>query len=197
MKIKAILCTLTFAALSQAAITFSTGNGPANNNLDIATETGNTVSAEVGNTDIFAEFTSTATLVGNGGQAKITQSSGDITSAITFTIPGYTFDIYEFNPRFGSGTLQVSAVSALGENFLTTYALGNGNNRAYVLEASPDDSILSVTLTPIANASYEELLQPRIGGIEAVGTGSEVPEPGTYALMGSALTGLFMLRRRR
>ena len=133
-------------------------------------------------------------------------NNGPITGAVTFSAPGFAFTDYIFNPQVGGpnatgGPATITAVSNDG-TFTQDITLGPGDN-FWTLTTEDNEVILSVTLTPAAGTSYFDYQQPRVSGVcilgetDCVPVPPSVPEPASLALLGSALLGFGILRRRK
>lgn len=149
-----------------------------------------------------------------GGQAVIAASDGYL-SYLKFSIPGYTFDEIIFNlDGFVDGTVSfannLGDVSGLydlggsGENFFTL----SGDDFEWVsftAQATSYDSIngpgVNIVQVPQNVVDVKQVRLNAGDEIDPCPTGdcdpTEVPEPGTMALFGTALIGLAALRRRR
>jgi hypothetical protein len=179
--------TLLAACLSPAALIFDTGNGPATDTVLIDDGTGMVLTGTSNSQTV--TFTGNETLIGNGGQAKITAQDGVIDTALTISIPGYGFTEFEIDPTRGSmivdNTLDITVVTTMGVyNFSSD--IDNGTNQ-FNLVASGGELILSVTMEP--TVGVEDYRQLRIDGVAAI------PEPGSFALLSLAAPALYLLRR--
>jgi hypothetical protein len=168
------------------SVTFTLGNNPQQDEENILLNsgaTGITVFGLTNQTQLQVAFSSTTdTLVEpSSGQARVEALDG-LVNNITISIPNGTFHDIILNPFFGSGTADVTVVTANNQTFTFSYTLGNGENFLTIV-ADPGTSIFSVTIS--APGGFTDLRQPRISGA----TGN-VPEPATMLLFGSGLLGL-------
>ncbi len=185
---------LALGGAAHATVIFTLGNNPQTGEENIQFETaqtGNTITGDTVTSNIGVLFTSTQTLATQGlGQASFNGSGGaSITSPVTFSVPGYTFQDYIFDAHDGTGTATVT-VQANDGLFTDSLTLGNGEN--FLTITTADNEVLSwVTIS--APDGFTEYDQPRVSGL------APVPEPSTLLLLGSGLAGLggFTWRRRR
>ena len=212
------LCLSLVAALisssgwaAQATVIFTPGNNPSGeeNILFGSPQTGTTISGTTNQTGKAVQFTSTQSLTTGGqGQAflQATSPATTITGAVTFSVPGLGFTDYIFNPAVTGpnatgGPATVTAVANDG-TFMDNITLGNGQNFLTITTAG-GEFLTSVTITPAVGSNYAQYQQPRVSGVCTPGTAGctvappLVPEPGTLALLGSALVSFGVIRRRK
>ena len=168
------------------SVTFTIGNNPQQDEENILLNSGAmgaTVFGLTNQTQIQVAFSSTLdTLVEpSSGQARIEALDG-VLNSITISVPNGTFHDIILNPFFGSGTANVSVLTANNETFNFDYALSNGQNFLTIV-ADPGTAIFSVTIS--APGGFTDLRQPRISGAAT----DTVPEPATMLLFGFGLLG--------
>jgi hypothetical protein len=168
------------------SVTFTVGNNPQSDEENILLNSGaqgTTVFGLTNQTNLQVRFTSsTDTLVEpSSGQARVEALDGSLNN-ITISVPNGTFHDIILNPFFGSGTADVTVLTANNETFTFSYALSNGQNFLTIV-ADPGTAIFSVTIN--AAGGFTDLRQPRISGAQ-----ENVPEPATLLLLGTGLVGL-------
>jgi hypothetical protein len=195
------LLTAGIGWAAQATVIFTPGNNPQPGEENIlfgSQQTGNTVTGATNQSGTAVQFTSTQSLTTGGqGQAflEATSPATTITSAVTFSVPGFGFTDYIFNPAVAGpnatgGPATVSAVANDG-TFTDPITLGNGNNFLTITTAG-GEYLTSVTITPASGSNYAQYQQPCVSGVCTIGTVecddvSPIPEPGTLALLVSGL----------
>ncbi len=189
-----LIVSVAFSVITAKAdsVTFTLGNNPQQDEENILLSSGLngiTVFGLTNQTQLQVAFSSTTdTLVEpSSGQARIEALDG-LVNNIRITIPNGTFHDIILNPFFGSGTADVTVVTANNQVFNFSYTLGNGENFLTIV-ADPGTAIFSVTIS--ASGGFTDLRQPRISGAEG-----NVPEPATMFLFGSGLLGIGAAMRR-
>jgi hypothetical protein len=200
-----ILFTIIFCVSTPAradSVTFTPGNHPQPDEQNVLLNggtTGTIVFGSFNQANLQVAFSSgTDTLVvPSSGQARIEADDGTLNS-ITISIPTGTFHDIIFNPFSGTGTANVSVVTAGNQASNFAYALGNGQNFLTIV-ADPGTAIFSVTIS--AAGGFPDLRQVRISGASNVTPGPTaiIPEPATMLLFGSGVLGAAtaLWKRRR
>ena len=197
---------------AQATVIFTAGNNPQPDEQNVlfgSQQTGTTITGATNQSNTPVQFDSTQTLQTGGiGQAFLEPVAPDtvITGTVTFSVPGFGFKDYLFNPTVtgpdaAGGTATIVAVSNDG-TFTQDITLDNGQNR-WTLTTSPDEFLLSVSLELDPGTNYATYRQPRVSGLCVPGTIDctlvpiQAPEPASLAMLGGALIGFGLLRRRK
>jgi hypothetical protein len=204
----AVLLT-TISGAAQATVIFTSGNNPTNeeNILFGSQPAGMTLTGTTNQTGVDVQFVSTQTLMTSGqGQASLAAVSpaNFIIGTVTFSIPDQDFMDYIFNPAVTGGASGGAATIIANSNdgaFIQGITLGNGNN-FWTITTGPGEFLSSVTLSLADGTNYNQYQQPRVSGVCTPGTVGctdvpPIPEPGTLALLCSALVGLGAIRRRK
>jgi PEP-CTERM motif len=186
-----LIAIIVFSVTSAKAdnVTFTVGNNPQQDEENILLSSGLSGTTAFGltnQTQLQVAFSSTTDTLTepSSGQARVEPLDG-LLNNISISIPNGTFHDIILNPFFGSGTAEVTVVTANNETFTFSYSLSNGQNFLTIV-ADPGTAIFSVTVS--APGGFTDLRQPRISG--AAANTETVPEPATMVLFGSGLLGI-------
>ena len=192
-----LLAILTFSGIVAKAdsVTFTIGNNPQPDEENILLNSGavgTTVFGTTNQTHLQVAFSSTTDMLvePSSGQARVEAQDG-LLNNITISVPNGTFHDIILNPFFGSGTANVTVVTANNQVFNFAYALSNGENFLTIV-ANPGTAIFSVTIS--APGGFTDLRQPRISG---AALNTNVPEPATMLLLGFGLFGTATAIKKR
>jgi MYXO-CTERM domain-containing protein len=181
-----------------AAVVFQPGNNPQTdeNVLLMDSTVGPLVHGVTNQSNQVVAFSSTTDILTepSNGQARIEAQDGALNN-LMITTPGNTYTSLIVNAFNGTGTLNISVMSNMG-NYFFPLVLGNGSN-SLTLTTVGGETIVKTTFD--APGGFPDLRQIRIGGIAPNDTPppSAVPEPASMALLGmGALPLLRRLRRR-
>jgi hypothetical protein len=200
----AIACGMG-AGAANAAVTFTVGNNPQSDELNVlfgSAQTGTSINGTTNQGNIGVLFTTnTGTLANQGnGQAQLQAGTGEVVN-VTISVPGYTFTDLIFNAAHagGTGSATVTANGSSGSStFTQTLGPGNGQNYLTIL-ATGGTTLSSVTID--SSGGFDSLQQVRLSGLTSLtgpGPGpGPVPEPETLALLGIGLLGFGAYRRSR
>lgn len=151
----------------------------------------------------FTSASGSGLLMGGGGQAVVEGDTGnDPFTSLTFGLEGgATFTRAILNPlATDDGTIdfKVSYIDVIESLFEASFSVnGNGQN-FFQIQANDGAKITSITFSSLDTA-FSEAKQFRLGGFAGPDTDiPSVPEAGaTVMMLGAALAGLALVRRRR
>ncbi len=208
---QAILRLTTAAAMlaaplgaARADIVFFSGNIPQpDENVLLNTGlTGNPIFGTTNQTGFQVRFSSIEDLVAPAnGQARVEAADGTLTY-LTIDLPGATFTSLILNVDAALvGSVNFLVTEDNGQQALQTFALGASGENYFTITAINGQRMSSVNLTTTVNmaiTNIDDVSQVRIGGAAGGGgTGTVVPEPSTYALLGTGIAGLALIALRR
>lgn len=156
-------------------------------------------------TEVSAQISENATFtldITNGGDTPITVSATP-TYTLTSTIPGFSPFTISDSPAFNNLNLDANASTGPISSTSTGTSTFSTTNDLSAFESGPLTSTAVNTYSLSLTGSGGNLESDDSDSAEAIDqltytyTPTAVPEPSTWALIGSALSGLAFLRRRR
>jgi hypothetical protein len=187
------------SAPASADIIFMLGNNPQSDEQNILFDTAESGLSITGATQsgVGVVFTSTQTLYQRAqGQADIFGSADTpnttLLTNISITTPGYTFQDFILNLQNGTGTATVTAIDNFNTSF--QYELGNGQNFLTILAVPGSGQSIESISVQVSGGGFSEFKQPRISGPAAV---TQLPEPGSLALLGAVIGAIGVTTRRK
>ena len=212
-----LVASAWLAAPASATIIFTLGNNPepGEENILFGAQEGPslTITGYSQSTNVPVIFTSTQSLCQNAkGQADIDGCGGNgpnatlLTNIDIGTPSQFDFGDFILNLQNGSGTANVDVLDNLGNHFLFSYSLGNGQNFLTIVAVAGEriDSISVDVSGQNAGFGFLDLKQPRISGLVECANGvcvpvpDQLPEPGTLGLLGlGGFAGALMRRRTK
>jgi len=203
---KALGTLVLGATIANAAVILLPGNNPSGTEENVLLNqgvVGNTITGDFANSVAIAQFFSTQLITSPAnGQARIETSNGDELTYLVISLQGgYTFGdlIFAANPPGGPGSnpfIKIGAVGTVSGNVpLTASTEITTGNQFFTIRAT-GETLSSVTIETVGPIGLDDIRQVRFSDITARTIDTVVPEPSTWALLGSGLV-LIAIRRRR